>query len=146
MLLALLPIAQMQPAIAVEPDEILSDPALEARAREVSRELRCVVCQSQSIDDSDAPLAKDLRLLVRERIKSGDSNEEAIAYIAERYGDYVLLKPRMKPETILLWGAPMLAFFAAGGAALWYLRRGRVRKAPAPLSAEEQTALDQLLK
>lgn len=145
-MLALLPIAQMQPAIAVEPDEILDDPALEARAREVSKELRCVVCQSQSIDDSDAPLAKDLRLLVRERIKSGDTNEEAIAYVAERYGDYVLLKPRFRGETILLWGAPLLALFAAGGTAFWFLRRGRVQAAPAPLSAEEQAALDDLLK
>lgn len=145
-MLALLPIAQMQLAIAVEPDEILDDPALEARAREVSKELRCVVCQSQSIDDSDAPLAKDLRLLVRERIKSGDTNEEAIAYVAERYGDYVLLKPRFRGETILLWGAPLLALFAAGGTAFWFLRRGRVQTAPAPLSAEEQAALDDLLK
>lgn len=93
-------------AQAVEPDEILSDPILEARAREVSRQLRCVVCQNQDIDSSNAGVARDLRLLVRERLVAGDTNEDAIAFIQARYGDYVLLKPPFKPETYALWFTP----------------------------------------
>ena len=94
------------PAGAVEPDEMLADAALEARARAVSATLRCLVCQNQSIDDSNAPLARDLRILVRERLSAGESNEAAIAFVVARYGDFVLLKPPFKPTTWLLWLAP----------------------------------------
>jgi len=112
-------------ALAVEPDEILDDPALEARAREISRALRCVTCQSQSIDDSLAPLAKDLRLVVRERILAGDSDEEVVAYMTARYGDYVRLKPAMNAGTALLWLTPLLTLGAAFGAAFFYFRHLR---------------------
>lgn len=111
------------PAFAVEPDEVLDDPALEERAREISRELRCVTCQSQSIDDSNAPLAKDLRLVVRERVVAGDSNDEVIAYVTERYGDYVRLKPELRSDTMLLWLTPLLALGAALLAAVFYFRQ-----------------------
>lgn len=111
------------PTFAVEPDEILDDPALEARAREISRELRCVTCQSQSIDDSNAPLAKDLRLVVRERVVAGDTNDEVIAYVTERYGDYVRLKPELRSDTMLLWLTPLLALGAALLAAFFYFRQ-----------------------
>ena len=104
--LALGSLAAPAPALAVNPDEMLPDPALEARARDISKHLRCLVCQNQSIDDSDAGLAKDLRVLVRERIKAGDSNDEVIAFIVDRYGDYVLLNPPVKKSTIVLWAGP----------------------------------------
>lgn len=108
---------------AVEPDEILDDPALEARARAISRQLRCVVCQSESIDDSNAPLAKDLRLLVRERLQAGDDNAAVMGYVTARYGDYVLLKPRLTAGTAFLWSAPVLFLCLAGGGAIVALRR-----------------------
>ena len=111
-------------AHAVQPDEIMSDPAKESRARDLSRELRCMVCQNQSIDDSDAPLARDLRLLVRERIASGDSDAQVIDFLVARYGEFVLLKPRLKPHTLLLWLLPPLAL-AGGGLALWANSRRR---------------------
>lgn len=115
---------------AVEPDEVLADPVLEARAIDISRNLRCVVCQSQSIDESNAPLAKDMRLLVRERLTVGDSDEEIYAYLVNRYGDYVLLKPPVQQNTILLWAAPALIFAAAGlGAALFLMRMKTVDEA-----------------
>ena len=107
-----------RPAHAVQPDEVMSDPAQEARARDLSRELRCMVCQNQSIDDSDAPLARDLRLLVRERIASGDSDAQVIDFLVARYGEFVLLKPRFNSHTLLLWLLPPLAL-AGGGLALW---------------------------
>src|SRR5229473_2528165 len=96
------------PAHAVRPDEMLADPGLEARAREVGRELRCLVCRNQSIDDSDADLAHDLRVLVRERITAGDSNDQVVAYVRSRYGDFVLLRPPFEIATALLWGGPLL--------------------------------------
>ena len=96
------------PALAVEPDEILSDAKLEARARAISAGLRCLVCQNQSIDDSNAPLAHDLRVLVRERVAAGDSNKQAIDYIVQRYGNFVLLKPPLQMDTVLLWFGPLL--------------------------------------
>lgn len=99
-------------AYAVQPDEMLEDPALEARAREISKELRCLVCQGEAIDESDAALAKDLRLLVRERLKEGDSNEEVVDYLRERYGDYVTFRPPLSGRTVLLWFAPVLALLA----------------------------------
>ena len=111
-------------AHAVQPDEIMSDPAREARARDLSRELRCMVCQNQSIDDSDAPLARDLRLLVRERIASGDSDSQVIDFLVARYGEFVLLKPRLNSRTLLLWLLPPLAL-AGGGLALWANMRRR---------------------
>ncbi|TCU19353.1 cytochrome c-type biogenesis protein CcmH [Rhizobium sullae] len=133
------------PALAVNPDEVLADPALEARARSLSAELRCMVCQNQSIDDSNADLAKDLRLLVRERISDGDTDEEVLNYIVSRYGEFVLLKPRLSLRTILLWGAPVL-LVAAGGVALTVFARRRAGKPTGSrLTAEEQAKLDELL-
>jgi cytochrome c-type biogenesis protein CcmH len=111
-------------AYAVQPDEIMSDPAKEARARDLSRELRCMVCQNQSIDDSEAPLARDLRLLVRERIAAGDSDAQVIDFLVARYGEFVLLKPRFESHTLLLWLLPPLAL-AGGGLALWMHGRRR---------------------
>ncbi|MBB6227138.1 cytochrome c-type biogenesis protein CcmH [Polymorphobacter multimanifer] len=133
------------PALAVLPDEMLPDPAQEARAREISKELRCVVCQNQSIDDSDAPLAKDLRVVVREQISMGRTNPEIIAYVSDRYGDFVLLRPPVKPSTWLLWAGPFILLLAgAGGLIAW--RRPRSSSSPvapldAPLSAEEAKAV-----
>lgn len=126
-------------AIAVEPDEVLEDPALEARAREVGSVLRCVVCQSQSIDDSNAPLAKDLRLLVRERIVAGDTNEEVVDYVVARYGDYVLLKPRVGPSTYLLWGMPLFLFLTSLSVLLLTLRGAKSRAVTTlePLNPED---------
>jgi cytochrome c-type biogenesis protein CcmH len=129
---------------AVEPDELLDDPALEARARAISREIRCVVCQSESIDDSNAPLARDLRLLIRERIKAGDDDPEVMAFLTDRYGDYVLLKPRVQNNTLVLWIAPAAAGFAGLGAAWWFLQRRREEKKPKPLTRDELEALAKL--
>jgi cytochrome c-type biogenesis protein CcmH len=133
------------PAFAVEPDEMLDDPALEARAREISRDLRCLVCQNQSIDDSDADLARDLRLLVRERLLAGDSDAEVIDYIAQRYGDFVLLDPPVKPATWALWFGPAAVLLIAGFAVLRFLRRRAHAAGPAPLDAEERRRLEAVL-
>ncbi|KWV42889.1 cytochrome C, partial [Rhizobium altiplani] len=114
LLLVIAIVLSAAPAFAVNPDEVLADPALEARARAISAELRCMVCQNQSIDDSNAELAKDLRLLVRERLTNGDTNEQVMNYIVSRYGEFVLLKPRFETKTILLWGAPLLLAVAGG--------------------------------
>ena len=136
------------PVAAVLPEEQLADPALEARARDLSQDLRCVVCQNQSIDDSDAPLAADLRAIVRERLAAGDSDEEVMAYIVARYGNFVLLKPPLDLQTILLWSAPLLVLIPGGlGLVLYLRRRSRAGAAdPAPLSAEERRALAAILK
>lgn len=138
------------PAWAVNPDEMLKDPAQEFRARELGRELRCLVCQNQSIDDSDADLARDLRLIVRERISLGDSDNDVRRFLVERYGDYVLLKPPFKSSTLALWlGPPVLLLGAAAAVALFYRRRRRRAEPPAvevPLTLEEQRRLDRLLK
>jgi len=137
-------------AYAVQPDEIMSDPAKEARARDLSRELRCMVCQNQSIDDSDAPLARDLRLLVRERIATGDSDSQVIDFLVARYGEFVLLKPRFTPHTVLLWLLPPLALIG-GGLALWFYSRRRSNAATAAdpsllhLTDEEEGRLERLL-
>ncbi|MET4066443.1 cytochrome c-type biogenesis protein CcmH [Bradyrhizobium sp. S3.2.6] len=136
------------PAVhAVQPDEIMSDPVKEARARDLSRELRCMVCQNQSIDDSDAPLARDLRLLVRERIAAGDSNPQVLDFLVARYGEFVLLKPRFERQTLLLWLlAPLL--LAGGGFALWRQIRRRSRNGTdvmAPLTPEEEARLAALM-
>src|SRR5437879_7288305 len=103
---AVLSLAILSPAIALGPDEVLSDAALEARARALSKELRCMVCQNQSIDDSDAPLARDLRILVRERLQAGDNDRQVIDFLVARYGEFVLLKPRLSPHTAMLWLGP----------------------------------------
>jgi cytochrome c-type biogenesis protein CcmH len=134
------------PANAVQPDEVLSDPALEARARVISEGLRCLVCQNQSIDDSEAPLARDLRLLVRERLKAGDSDQEVVDFIVARYGEFVLLKPRFEPHTLLLWLATPAVFLAAILLILTaYRRRKSAREQMAPLSVNEERRLKQLL-
>ncbi len=132
-------------ANAIGPDEILDDPVLEARARALSKELRCPVCQNQSLDDSEADIAKDLRRLVRERLVAGDTDEEIKAYLVQRYGDYVLLEPPVKPVTWILWFGP-LVILSIGGIAVWQvLRRGRRRYAAAgphvrELPGDEQTS------
>ena len=133
-------------AYAVEPDEILKDPALEARARSISAELRCLVCQNQSIDDSHAPLARDLRLLVRDRLKAGESDTQIRQYLVERYGEFILLKPRVAADTIILWGAPFLALLLSGFF-VWRAaqRRGAILRSDAPLTDEEKAHLDRIL-
>ena len=134
------------PAYAVQPDEVLPDAALETRARNLSRELRCMVCQNQSIDDSDAPLARDLRLLVRERLTAGDSDTQILDFLVARYGDFVLLKPRFTSHTALLWLLPALILIA-GAAALFALRRRqRIRTVSAELSDDEEARVAEVLK
>ena len=134
------------PAFSVNPDEVLSDPALEARARALSAQLRCMVCQNQSIDDSNAELARDLRLLVRERIASGDSDEAVIEYVVSRYGEFVLLKPRLKPETLLLWGAPVILFLGGAVAMALFVRRRSGKSVGEPLTEEERAALERIVE
>jgi cytochrome c-type biogenesis protein CcmH len=135
------------PATAVQPDEVLTDPALEARARAISAGLRCLVCQNQSIDDSNAPLARDLRLLVRERLEAGLSDAEVEAFIVTRYGDFVLLRPPLRAGTILLWAMPLIALSIALWAALSLFRRGapEAAAAGAALSRVEEARLSELL-
>ena len=132
---------------AVQPDEILPDPVLESRARHISAELRCLVCQNQSIDDSNAPLARDLRLLVRERLKSGDSDAQVRDFVVARYGTFVLLRPPLTPGTLLLWITPLLLLGATGYIVWAHLRRvGQAPVAPSqPLTADEKARLDRLL-
>ena len=141
LLFALL-VALAGPALAVQPDEVMKDPALEARARALSAELRCMVCQNQSIDDSDAPLARDIRLLIRDRIGMGESNDEVRTYLVSRYGDFILLKPPFKLETLLLWLSAPLTLLA-GVAAVLFARR-RAPAATAALTAEEEARLQAL--
>ena len=132
-------------ANAVEPDEMLADPNLEARAREISKELRCVVCQNQDIDSSNAGVARDLRLLVRERLTAGDSDTEVIDFVRARYGDFVLFKPPFKPQTYALWIAPFAlpaAAFVIGGILLWRARR---RASVEALSDEEEALVAEVL-
>jgi cytochrome c-type biogenesis protein CcmH len=136
------------PALAVQPGEILKDPALELRARELSAELRCLVCQNQSIDDSNAPLARDLRLVVRERLVAGDTNEQVMRYVVDRYGEFILLRPPFRMGTLLLWISPLVAF-AVG--LVWLLvawrRRNRMRvdTGVAPLTEAERQALEKII-
>jgi cytochrome c-type biogenesis protein CcmH len=147
------------PVAAVQPDEMLADPVMELRAREISKELRCVVCQNESIDESNAELARDLRLVVRERLVAGDADDQVIQYVVDRYGDYVLLRPPFKGSTYILWFGPVLfALLAAFGG--WRFYRARNAAAgtagaadpvaaeppPPPLSAEEKRRLDKILK
>jgi cytochrome c-type biogenesis protein CcmH len=136
----------LAPAYAVRPDEVLADPALEARARAISSELRCMVCQNQSIDDSDAPLARDLRILVRERLRGGDSDASVRTFLTARYGDFILLKPPLKFETALLWLGPGILLLLSG--AIIAFRRSRkieAATANADLTPEEGAALASLL-
>lgn len=136
--------------IAVQPDEVLDDPALESRARAISTELRCVVCQNQSIDDSDAELARDLRLLVRERLVAGDTDEEVVDYIVARYGDFVLLRPPWQPNTYALWLAPPIMAFAIATLAVMFFRAYQRRRAAGtaldPLSPDDRAELDALVE
>jgi cytochrome c-type biogenesis protein CcmH len=141
MLLAVL----ITPAHAVQPDEVLKDPALEHRAREISAELRCLVCQNQSIDDSDAPLAKDLRLIVRERLEKGDSDRGVRDYVVARYGEFVLLRPVFALHTLLLWLTPVLAVLL-GGLGIWRLARRRPAAPARTLSAAEEAEVAALLR
>ena len=131
-------------AMAVQPDEILVDSRLEARARALSAQLRCMVCQNESIDDSEASLAKDLRILVRERLQRGDSDEQVRDFLVQRYGDFILLKPPLKLETLLLWGAPFLVLLG-GGAAIALASRRRGREPATALNATESAKLKSLL-
>lgn len=134
-------------AHAVEPDEKLADPALEARARALTHQLKCVVCQNQTVDDSDAPLAKDLRVLVRERIMAGDSDEEVLAFIVARYGKFVLLSPPLEGDTIALWFGPVVLLIVGLGLAFFYVRRlNRDVPANAPLSSSEEEAVKRLIE
>jgi cytochrome c-type biogenesis protein CcmH len=135
----------LAPAFAVDPTEQLGDPKLEARAREVSAGLRCLVCQNQSIDDSDAPLARDLRLLVRRQIEKGQTNQETVDYVVARYGDFVLLKPRFTANTLLLWLAPLLLVAAGIYLAARIVRRQPEETRTAPLSPEEEKELAKIL-
>ncbi len=145
LLLAFALLLMAAPAFAVNPDEVLADPALEARARALSAELRCMVCQNQSIDDSNADLAKDLRLLVRERISDGDSDEAVLNYIVSRYGEFVLLKPRIGMKTVLLWGAPVLLVTLGGLSLLVFARKRAGKPTGSKLTADEQAKLSELL-
>ena len=132
------------PAFAIEPQEQLADPALEHRARELGQELRCLVCQNQSIDDSNADLARDLRTIVRERLTAGDSNDQVLEFVTARYGDYVLLRPPFRIGTLILWFGPVVVLVAAI-IALMLRRRRRAMAEPAPLSPEESRRLARLL-
>ncbi len=138
------------PALAVQPDEMLPDPKLEARARTLSRELRCMVCQNQSIDDSDAPLARDLRILVRERLKAGDSDAQVLDFLVARYGEFVLLKPRLTRHTAVLWLGPPVLLVGGGLALFLFARRKRASASAgsdgsAELTPGEETRLAELL-
>jgi cytochrome c-type biogenesis protein CcmH len=132
------------PALAVEPAEMLGDPAMETRAREISRQLRCLVCQNQSIDDSDADIARDLRVLVRERLLAGDSDRAVLDYVAARYGDFVLLQPPVKPATWPLWFGPAAILLIGGAIAFRYVRNRHAAPALSPLSPAEQVRLASL--
>ncbi len=136
------------PVWAVQPDEILADPVLEQRARELSKGLRCLVCRNESIDESNASLARDLRLLLRERLVAGDTDDAAVAYIVDRYGEYVLLNPPASGSTWILWAAGPLMLLLAGGLGLVYLRGRAAAPAPdqAPLSADEKARLHDILQ
>lgn len=146
--LALLLATPVGPAVAVQPDEILADPALEARARTLSKEVRCLVCRNESIDDSNAELARDLRLLIRERLEAGDADTEVLDFLAARYGEFVLLKPRFSTANAALWFAGPAIFLAGLALVIVYLRRQNPnrRTAEALLTEDEQSRLDQILK
>jgi cytochrome c-type biogenesis protein CcmH len=142
LIIVLLTFAAAPCAIAVEPDEVLSDAALEARARALSRELRCMVCQNQSIDDSEAPLARDLRILVRERLQAGDSDRQVIDFLVARYGEFVLLRPRFSWHTAVLWLGPAALLLIGGCAVLVLAHRYRTNSAAAAEGQQELTAAE----
>jgi cytochrome c-type biogenesis protein CcmH len=136
----------VHPVLAVQPDEVLTDATLEARARGLSRELRCMVCQNQSIDDSDAPLARDLRILVRDRLTAGDSDDQVLNFLVSRYGEFVLLKPPFEWHTALLWLTPVAALLAGAIAMFVAIRRRRFGvPGPVPLSPEEERRLSEMI-
>lgn len=135
------------PAWAVNPDEVLDDPALESRARDISAGLRCVVCRGENIDESNAAIARDLRLLVRERLLAGDTNDQVVDFVVDRYGEYVLMRPTTDGANILLWWAgPALFLIAAGGAAVYLRRRAAAPEPAEALSDAEKTRLNELLR
>lgn len=135
------------PALAVDPSEQLPDPVLEGRARQISTGLRCLVCQNETIDESDASLAHDIRKFLRERLVAGDSNEQAVKAVVDRYGEFVLLQPRLHPATVLLWFGPAaILLIALGGSWVWVRRRRSETTPDAPLSAEEHLKLNALLE
>jgi cytochrome c-type biogenesis protein CcmH len=134
------------PAFAFNPDEVLKDPALEQRARNLTSQLRCMVCQNQSIDDSNAELARDLRVLVRDRLVAGDSDQAVVDYVVSRYGEFVLLKPRLSLRTALLWGAPIVLALAGIFAILVFSRRRATQERPEKLSAEEEEKIRNLIE
>jgi cytochrome c-type biogenesis protein CcmH len=138
-------LAAMLPAAAVQPDEVLDNPVLEQRARDISAGLRCLVCQNQSIDDSEADLARDLRLLVRQRLLEGDSDEEVVDYVVSRYGEFVLLKPRLETKTILLWSTPAVLLLLGLTWLVLSSRQRRMSPASAPLSEKEKKEIQRLL-
>lgn len=133
------------PAFAVNPDEMLKNPVLEKRARDISAQLRCLVCQNESIDVSDAELAKDIRLLVRRRLKQGETNTQVIDYVVSRYGEFVLLKPRFETRTLLLWGTPVIVLLCGAAAIAFHASRRKPAGASGRLSAEEEAALEDIL-
>ncbi len=137
--------ALAMPAFAVQPSEVLDDPVLEKRARDLSAGLRCMVCQNQSIDDSDAELARDLRVLVRERLVAGETDEQVIDYVVSRYGEFVLLRPRFSMRNAMLWATPAILLLLGAGALMIYASRRR-RVAPSTLSDEEESRLRDILK
>ncbi len=138
-------VAIASPAFAVTPDEILKDPVLETRARSLSAELRCLVCQNQSIDESDAPLAHDIRVLLRERLSAGDSDAAVMAFLVARYGEFILLKPPFALNTVLLWGTPVAVLAIGAGVIVLILRRRRETTVLA-LSADERTKLSRIME
>jgi cytochrome c-type biogenesis protein CcmH len=142
LLVVVLTLAASPGALAVQPDEILPDATLETRARALSKELRCMVCQNQSIDDSDAPLARDLRVLVRERLQAGDSDHQVIDFLVSRYGEFVLLKPRFSPLTALLWLGPAVILLIGAFALFMVARRRRAESAVAATEAPKLTAAE----
>ena len=147
-LFLVLMLALASPALAVQPDEVLPDPVMEERARDISAGLRCLVCRNESIDESNATLARDLRLLVRERLVAGDSDEEVVSFIVDRYGEYVLLRPTLTGSNIVLWLMPALLLVLGAGLSVVYVRRRAQSPAPTEtaLSAEEEARLKDLLR
>ncbi|WP_346269385.1 cytochrome c-type biogenesis protein [Rhizobium wenxiniae] len=145
LLIALFLLLTPIPAFAVNPDEVLSDPALEHRARQISAQLRCMVCQNQSIDDSNAELAKDLRVLVRQRLTDGDTDGQVIDYVVSRYGEFVLLNPRLSTKTIILWAMPIGLLIAGIVALVIFVRSRPARRPSEALTAEEKAKIDELL-
>ena len=148
--LLILIVVCVHPTLAVNPDEVLADPVLESRAREISKGLRCLVCQNQSIDDSDADLAKDLRILVRERLSAGDSNERVIQFVVSRYGDFVLMKPPFKMSTLALWLGPLVIILGGLITVVTFFKRRLVTSTQnhqsKPLSEDEKKRLSEILK